>query len=190
MTNIWEKLYKEGMAAEYPNNELMEQISGLKIKGKVLDLGCGVGANLEFLKKRGFKTYGIDISETACKKAKKKCVGEITCGNATKLPYPDNFFDLVTDVACLYVLKRKDILKAIEEVKRVLKPNGYFLSFMYFYGTKRVFAGTGHYYLLKKNEIKKIFKDFKIIQIKEITQDYLLPKKKMLCKSAIILCKA
>lgn len=39
---------------------------------KVLEVGCGIGILSNLLAKKGFKTYGFDISKTAIKKAKKK----------------------------------------------------------------------------------------------------------------------
>ena len=39
---------------------------------KVLEVGCGIGILSNLLAKKGFKTYGFDISKTAIKKAKKR----------------------------------------------------------------------------------------------------------------------
>ena len=39
---------------------------------KILEVGCGTGANLSFFIEEGFNTYGIDGSKVAIKLAKKK----------------------------------------------------------------------------------------------------------------------
>ena len=46
-----------------------------KKKIKILDFGCGEGANLEyFVKKYKYDGYGVDISRTSIKKAQKKLI--------------------------------------------------------------------------------------------------------------------
>lgn len=53
-----------------PTTLITEQWEGLK-KGKVLDIGFGLGHDALFLSKKGFEVLGIDISETAKQKAEK-----------------------------------------------------------------------------------------------------------------------
>src|SRR3989338_994735 len=68
LMNIFEKKYQEtGFESQrkYPNESLVAFAS--EINGRVLDLGCGSGANTWFLAKEGKETYGIDSSPTAIK---------------------------------------------------------------------------------------------------------------------------
>lgn len=53
-----------------PTNLINDQWENLK-KGKVLDIGFGLGNDALFLSKKGFDVLGIDISETAKQKAEK-----------------------------------------------------------------------------------------------------------------------
>ena len=49
----------------------------------------------------------------------------VVCGNACKMPFKDNFFDFALFIASLHNIKgRKNRVKALEEMKRILKPNG------------------------------------------------------------------
>jgi len=98
----------------------------------MLDIGCGGGATIKRLLKRsnGAKVYGIDISEESVVKARKVNAGMlnkqvfIEQGSAEKLPYDDNFFDIITAVETVYFWP--ELPKCLQEVRRVLKTGGQF----------------------------------------------------------------
>ncbi|MEM5830751.1 MAG: class I SAM-dependent methyltransferase [Candidatus Aenigmatarchaeota archaeon] len=98
---------------------------------KNLDLGCGSGRHLVYLARKGFKVYGIDIARHGLKiarewlkkeglKAKLK-VGDIY----KKLPYKNNFFDVIICVRTLNHGKIEWIRRTIKEMYRILKSDGY-----------------------------------------------------------------
>lgn len=95
----------------------------------VMDIACG-GAyffkQLKPLLPAGAKMVGIDISPEALKLARQECPeAEYFLSEAEKLNFPDNSFDAVT---CLGSLEHfLDIGKAVEEMKRILKPEGVIL---------------------------------------------------------------
>ena len=98
----------------------------------MLDIGCGGGATLKRLLKRsrGAQVYGIDISEESVAKAIKVNADVIDkkvfvqLGSAAELPYDDGTFDLVTAVETIYFWP--NLPSCLQEVRRVLKPGGYF----------------------------------------------------------------
>ena len=101
---------------------------------KVLDCGCGGGANLKRLLKKCPQgiVKGIDYSPVSVEKAKKvnedailngRCV--ILQGNVADLIFAANQFDLVTAFETIYFWP--DLLQSFREVHRVLKPDGMFL---------------------------------------------------------------
>lgn len=98
---------------------------------KALDIGCGGGKNISRLlqKYHNATIYGIDISPLAVKKSiafnkdSEKRIN-IVEGDALKLPFEDDFFDLVTAFDTVYYFK--DIALYFKEVYRVLKPSGKF----------------------------------------------------------------
>ena len=95
----------------------------LPLDAKVLDIGCGKGFLLyDFLKLRP-KTYinGIDISNYALKNCKTEIKDELILGNATNLPWQDNYFDLVISINTLHNLYTYDLEKALSEMQRVGK---------------------------------------------------------------------
>ncbi|MBI2621935.1 MAG: class I SAM-dependent methyltransferase [Candidatus Levybacteria bacterium] len=106
--------------------ELDKFIPLLKPGAKILDAGCGFGRELAYFINQGFDTYGIDGSGELLKLAKKRApkakLKLVDLRN--KLPYSDNFFDAVWARNSLHHLEPKDLLKALNEIRRILKPKG------------------------------------------------------------------
>lgn len=92
--------------------------------GEVLDVGCGTGINLEWLKEFG-SVVGIDSNKDAIKFCEK--YGKVILGSATKLPVDNRSQGLVTAFDILEHLGNDK--EALIEWHRVIKQNGYlFLS--------------------------------------------------------------
>ena len=87
---------------------------------QIVDVGCGGGFNLEFLKRWGNVT-GIDKSEASLASAKQ--YGTVEMGDAINLPRADASVDLITAFDVLEHLL--DEATALKEWYRVLKFNGY-----------------------------------------------------------------
>jgi len=73
----------------------------------------------------GVEIYGIDISQYAIDNAKEEVRDRLTVGNATKLPWPDQHFDLVYSLNTLHNLHCYDLDPALREIERVGKKNKY-----------------------------------------------------------------
>ena len=93
----------------------------LPLDAKIFDVGCGKGFLLYDLLKflPNSDLYGIDISEYAIRNAKKEIKEKIVLGNATNLPWPDRFFDLVISINTLHNLYTFELEQAILEIQRV-----------------------------------------------------------------------
>lgn len=87
-------------------------------KGKTLDIGAGDGLITSLI-----NAEGIDDNLIAVALANEKGVN-VSVGDAYKLKYPDNHFENVLMGDVIEHLEYPDV--AIKEVKRVLKPNGFF----------------------------------------------------------------
>ncbi len=93
---------------------------------RILDVGCGTGANLEMLSKYG-KSEGVDVSEEALTFCKSKGL-IVKEGLAEELPYQDGDFDIVTGLDVIEHLD--DDIAGLREMYRVLKPGGRLLVFV------------------------------------------------------------
>lgn len=104
-----------------------------KAPQRVLDIGCGTATLSILMKKQYTKAIviGIDgdpkILRIAEKKLKESNVTiELVQGLSYSLPFPDNYFDVVTSSLMLHHLSKEDKHRTIREVYRVLKPSGEF----------------------------------------------------------------
>ena len=90
-------------------------------KPKILDIGCGKGYLLyDFLKIiPDAEIYGIDISKYAISNSKLEIKDRLLHGNATSLPWEDNYFDLVISINTLHCLYSYELELALKEMERV-----------------------------------------------------------------------
>ncbi|KKQ23230.1 MAG: Aspartate/glutamate/uridylate kinase [Candidatus Roizmanbacteria bacterium GW2011_GWC2_37_13] len=86
-----------------------------------LDVGCGLGRLVGWLRFFGIEAYGLDFSEYARSMSNSMVRKYIKLGDATNIPYPDNHFDLVVTFDLLQHLDRGEIRKSIREMIRVSK---------------------------------------------------------------------
>src|SRR5688572_30227665 len=93
---------------------------------KILDVGCGTGANLEMLSQFG-RAEGVDVSDEALTFCKRKGLKALK-GAAEDLPFEDETFDLTT---ALDVVEHLDNdIAGLREMHRVTKRGGYSLVFI------------------------------------------------------------
>ena len=136
-------LYLEKHAPEerYVPDKSSEDIAGINssmsdfvcayTKDKVvLDVASGDGyVAYELAKNAGAKkVIGLDNFEQAIELAKKKyqhsCL-EFQVGRAEKLPFPDNYFDLIVSLGTIEHIKNYHLF--LQQVKRTLKSDGIFI---------------------------------------------------------------
>lgn len=91
-------------------------------KGKVLDIGCGCGDLLNMLPS-SFDKFGIELSETACNKAKSRGVS-VRC-----IPWESAEFDAGFDLvlALDFFEHVKNPLNTLRKIFSILEPGGYML---------------------------------------------------------------
>src|SRR4029453_13655348 len=94
---------------------------------KILDVGCGTGANLELLSEFG-DAEGVDVSTEALSFCKARGLAQVKQGAAESLPFEDNSFDLVTGLDVVEHID--DDLAGLREMWRVLRRDGKTLLFV------------------------------------------------------------
>lgn len=116
-------------------NWLMEQGQFTADK-KVLEVACNMGTTLiEVAQEYQCQITGVDIDREALEKAQQNInhaglqkIVKVQTGNALKLPFEDNTFDIVINEAMLTMLDDRSKHKALNEYYRVLKPGGKLLT--------------------------------------------------------------
>lgn len=104
-----------------PVAEAMAKHYELKPGARILDVGCGKGFLLhEFTQVLpGAEVAGIDISSYAIENAKPEVKPFLKVGSATRLPYPDKYFDFVVTITTLHNLYNFELDQALKEIERV-----------------------------------------------------------------------
>jgi ubiquinone/menaquinone biosynthesis C-methylase UbiE len=135
---IWENVYKDNIWGKYPGESLIQFVARnyynkIRPNVKILEVGCGPGANIWFLAKENFLAYGIDGSQTAIQQASQRLYSEnlkadLRVGDVIELPYDDSYFDSILDIECIYANNIDNTMKILEEINRVLKKDGLFYS--------------------------------------------------------------
>jgi len=93
----------------------------------VLDVGCAKGFFLYDLKLAlpGINVTGVDISDYAVTNSLPEVKPFLQVGNATELPFKDNYFDFVISINTIHNLNLQDCASALQEIERVTKGNSF-----------------------------------------------------------------
>ena len=184
--NTWESIYERGDQLNlYPYDSvvafMMKNFSSkLRTRNiRVLEVGCGAGNNLWFAARQGFEVYGLDASQHAIEFARKRfdkdnLSGAFEVGSFTKLPYDDDFFDVVIDRAAITNVNLNTAVTAFDDILRVLNVGGILYSEVFsdqassrgvllddgvLSEIEGPYSGAGHIYFYSKSEIESIFSD-------------------------------
>jgi 2-polyprenyl-3-methyl-5-hydroxy-6-metoxy-1,4-benzoquinol methylase len=107
----------------------------LRFAGRsVLDVGCGNGYVLSKYAREGAQAYGIDLTGTGIDLTSKRFAlhglkGTFAQASAEDLPFPDRTFDCVCAMGVLH--HTPEPARAVDEIFRVLKPNGRLILMVY-----------------------------------------------------------
>lgn len=129
----WDKIYKDQGEVQFdilPTVKVATDIFKRNGSKSVMDLGCGTGRHSIYLAEQGFKVYATDISETGLEITKSKAEKlnlsniEFKQHDMRDILYDNNTFD---GILCVWTTGHgtvEDSRKNINEIYRVLKPNG------------------------------------------------------------------
>jgi SAM-dependent methyltransferase len=90
--------------------------------GRLLDLGCGGGAQIPLLQELGWTVTGVDVSEDQLRLARGRVEAELVQADAAELPFEHASFDVVASLVTHTDVD--DYPRALAEAARVLRPGG------------------------------------------------------------------
>jgi SAM-dependent methyltransferase len=123
-----EKYFSSGWYLNYLKNfkkvgnfvaKRLIEILNPKKTWKFLDVGCGMGGLILALRKMGYRAFGTEISDFCLQNSPAK--KWIIKGNILNLPFKNESFEVVTCLDVIVYLNKKEIEKAVDELKRVTK---------------------------------------------------------------------
>lgn len=94
----------------------------------LLEVGCGTGLVLQRLAEFARSAKGVDLSPGMLDKARDRGL-DVCEGSATKLPFPNDAFDVTCSFKVLAHVPQ--IERALAEMARVTRPGGYILAEFY-----------------------------------------------------------
>jgi SAM-dependent methyltransferase len=105
--------------------EALVTAAALRPQQTVLDLGCGEGPLLRYVRRREVRYIGVDFSAASLAVARQQCdatAAQFVAAAAGQMPLPDASCDVVLSHMALHIMQ--PVEPALCEVARVLKPNG------------------------------------------------------------------
>ncbi|MCL2658895.1 MAG: class I SAM-dependent methyltransferase [Acidobacteriaceae bacterium] len=213
---IWEKVFRNKKWGKYPPEHIVRFIAqsfyGSKERSQVrlLEVGCGPGANVWFMVREGFTVSGIDGSSTAIQQAQQRLAGEglsadLRVGDLARLPWPDAVFDGAVENVSLYCNPLAAVERALDEVHRVLRPGAPFLSSFFSnrtwgYGQgdrieqdgytnipEGPLSGSGFCLFLSRDRVDVIFHRFQLLAVERITRT--LDNEQHLIEQLVVTCR-
>ena len=134
----WEEVHKKRQWGKYPNIDVVKFVARNFFNSernviKILDLGCGAGANTWFLAREGFSAYGIDGSKSAIENAdsylqSSNLNAKLHVGDISETPYGNDYFDAIIECGVLCANLKSGISVILDECHRILKPQGLIFS--------------------------------------------------------------
>lgn len=135
---------------------------------RVIDLGCGTGANVVHLAGCGFDAWGVDFSAIAIRKANERAaragvdahfvVADLT---SDSIPGVSGPFDLLIDFGTLDDLRGSDRQAMARTVTRLSRPGSQFLAFCFYGATEELplisFKGTSRLSHIAPGEMEELF---------------------------------
>jgi len=169
---IWEKIFLEKEWGKYPEIPLVRFMARNYYNKdrkniKVLVLGSGCGKDVWYLAREGFDAYAIEGSLEGVRKTndrlkRNKLKATVEVGDINMINYPDDFFDVVVDLATIQHNPWVNIRDIVGESKRVLKEDGKFFGLMVKEDSSLENNNFGYVHFFTKEEIEDLFKGAKI----------------------------
>lgn len=122
-------------------DEILDGLSKSKKNPKILDVGCGCGCSVNYLKEKGMDARGVDYSEEIINLGKKTYTGiDLKVMDANNLEFPHNYFDLILFECSLSVMENTK--KILSSSINILKEDGLLLISDFFLKESDLYEGV------------------------------------------------
>lgn len=108
-----------------PSEYLDEFLELLPTNGKVLDVGCGVGVDSDYMQAKGFKVVGVDISEKMLEIARSNNSNvDFRLEDVRSVEFGKNEFDGIVASCSLIHISKEEVPKTLKRLSLFLKSGG------------------------------------------------------------------
>jgi len=215
-SNEWDQTYKDNAHQSiWPWSNLVSLVMRYarpSSTSRVLELGCGAGANIPFFEWLKVDYHSIEGSETIVKMLQENFPvykDTLVAGDFTK-PFPfEGQFDLIVDRASITHNSTTAIKRAVGEVYKSLKPGGQYIGINWFstdhycyklgeqaddvYTRTKInaadFSGLGNVHFSDEGHLRDLFKDFELEFLTQEKVQHFEPNKYMRSSWDIIVKK-
>jgi SAM-dependent methyltransferase len=113
---------------EWCEHKFLPLLDGLDRGGRVLELGCGPGYMLDFLKRHGFtNAEGIDVSDEQVRRAAERGLTARVADVFEALASEESSLEAVIAIDFVEHFSRDEVLRLFPAVHRALRPGGLLL---------------------------------------------------------------
>lgn len=200
----WEAVYQRNeQASIWPWSHLVSlahRYGNLHEGMRVLELGCGAGANIPFFIAQKADYYGIDGSATTIARLKERFAGQdvhVSQADFTQGVHYGGAFDLIIDRASVTHNSTEDIQRVITLAMNALKPGGRYIG-MDWFSTRyedyasvpsevvddntRIFetgdfAGDGRTHFSDGTHLRDLFAGYRFLCLTEKIEEQFMPSK-------------
>ena len=213
---VWEEIFRSREWGKYPPEHVIRFVARNfyrvpdRKNVRLLEVGCGPGANVWFMAREGFTVPRIDGSSIAIRQASERLsreglAADLRVGDYSTIPCPDSSFDGVVENVSLYCNRWGVVRRALGEIRRILKPGAQFLSSFFSdrtwgYGrgtmvepdgfidiTEGPLAGAGFVLFLNQARVYELFRDFADIAMERIS--WTMEGEQRLVEQFVITCQ-
>ncbi len=141
-----------------PSSFLSPLINHLQPESKILDIGCGSGRDMLWLKELGFDCTGLERSPELAALARQHSGGPVIVADFESFDFSRMNIDAVLLIGALVHIPHERFPQILSHILKVLKPEGLALITMK-QGQGRQEADDGRvFYLWEKDDLFKVFK--------------------------------
>jgi len=122
VADVYDTRFADELDAKPADRELLERFVA-STTGPLVDIGCGPGHIGAFVRARGHRVVGLDLSPAMARRASARLDGAVV-GDVRALPFADRSIGGIVAFYSLIHVRRPELVGALGEIRRVLRPGG------------------------------------------------------------------